>query len=205
MNTQTILTNISMLLDSFRNSQWRIGNILSKTFPFSYETLSDYALYENLKGLHLNKMTSAIADTPAYYQCAGKSKSIIRKTLSSDVSIYSNTKLLDIKSDTVVDQNSIPIVMVDVDDNIIDARVSGGGFNDIFFETDKNRTTAYSCADRGHYDGRPTGAVASIMIECPDTLLTEVNEEQLKSIIRKYTALGVFPIVTYYSAPAIEN
>ncbi len=117
---------------------------------------------------------------------------------AQDLSTEGNGNILILGDLTTAEASSVDNI------NKIDTRLRGGGIKESLFQTTLNKQPeAQWYWDEGYWDGIPYPGNASYFVEVPVTLLNNVSgvwsPQQIRNVVEKYTAAGVYPIIKAYA------
>jgi len=205
MNRKTNTDQMVSHIQYFKNSAWKADTFRNKELPSSVISITEDTDFNNMKDAQLANLSELLANSPKYKTPRSKSMTISQGTRSDSVRICPNRHFEQIKNDQTVNVNEVPVVLIDSDGQIIDARIKGGGLKDDFIKASIGKNLFISSLTELGRVGMPTAAAASIMLELPSDIKTKYDEATILDAIKKFTAGGTHVTVTYYETDSAEN
>jgi len=199
LNIKNVLNSIRYKISYLKNGHWHLYNYNGKLLPNSTVVLS--ALDSNISIIR-----DFIYSLPNHRNIEKRKSEIDVVASTYNIGIYSNHSKENFESITAPTIYDIPLCVKDENDNIIDARVSGGGVTKQYVNdmigTDK---FINSYTDIGRWDGLPTAASTAVMIELPSSIKDIYTEEYILSVVKKYMVLGTHPVIKYYDGNSLAS
>lgn len=193
MNKVTILKKIAEHIQYFKNATGYLFFNDSSSLPASYSTVASNSSTITVVNQLIGHLTNKLKYTEVYSFPSLKAKSVISHSAQYNIRIYPNRRVENIKHSTSVSITDIPLLAVDSDGNTIEALVKGGGLKDSVSITNAHN----SLTDIGRF-GYPSAASASVIIELPSSIKETFSEQEIISLIKKYSSGGVQLNILYY-------
>lgn len=196
MNITTALNDITNNIRYFRDIRWKATGKI-KLFPPSYEMISEDEDFIIFRESSVSKLNTFLNTGVLFNKYGSGSPSIEPESHTLHIAVYPDVKFQKIISNQEVINNTIPVGILDKDGNFIDARIFGGGASiDYINEYAKTDLFIHSRTDVGYYDGLANYTGTAILVEIPEETLNRFGVSAIESIVKKYAASGVVPVIS---------
>ena len=193
INIKTHLDRINILIKSFKGGKIAQNSILPNSDSAFFQQSNVTALAANV-----TLVNDLIFANPIYSTFQGDTKHNYSRTLNAYVSVHPNRSHEVLADPEETAAGEILLGMIN-NTQLIDMRVSGGGLKKKYVEEQSDiNPWIGSFADIGRYDGTPTGIGVITVIELPVSMLDTYSEQDILKIVRKYTALGIEPVLKFF-------
>ena len=200
MNITTELDKIKSFISYFK-SLYQSKNIVNP----SYVNITSYNNFLISKQSYISKLSKYVNSIPPYHKFGEKTKnfSVINQSIS--VNIHPNEHILTLKYDENIGANDIPLVLIDENYKIFDARIKGGGLTESYIDNNYNNSKLNSISDISYFRGMPTQAASTIIVKFPSDTLNKYSKEYLESVISKYSTSESLPYIKTYTADTLDQ